>query len=99
MLDKETAHAVALEVVKTCRADVDRELEEIRALIHDHTLTPEKVKHIASLAAVESADLAVQKITDNFYMGVGRKTLIVLGATVVVTWDQLREIIKKAAGL
>lgn len=99
MLDKEAAHAIALEVVSTCRADVDRELEALRDLVREHTLTPDKVKHIASLAAVESADLAVEKITNNFYMGIGRKTLVVLGATVVVTWDQLREGIKKAMGL
>jgi hypothetical protein len=94
MIDKETAHAVALEVVRECRTDVDREIKAVRELAEKNHLSEERATEIAKLAA----DMAVKQITDNFYMGVGKKTMVVIGATIVVMWDQLREGIKKALG-
>lgn len=95
MLDKEAAHLIAHEVVGDCKREMDNKIDEVRRIAEKNNLSDEKIKQIAQIAA----EVAVERITEDFYMGVGKKTVLVIGATVVVTWDQLREGIKRALGL
>ena len=60
------------------------ELDRLRNAIEAEKWTEEKAKQIADAAA----ERAVEMITQNFYQGVGRRTVMVIGALVVglVIW-------------
>ena len=95
------------EAIDSCREEVDEELKYIHRRLDENVWTPERAEAVAQraaeLASGKAADLAVDKITNNLYMGIGKKTLVVVGATIVVTWDQfrigLKEGLKKVIGL
>lgn len=79
MLNYEEVRAIVKEVVSECRYEVDHEIDKLHdKIVVEHAWTEERANDIAEKAA----DLAVRKITDNFYMSVGKKTLVVLGAAV-----------------
>lgn len=72
------------DAIDACRAEVDAELSRLRSAIEAEKWTEEKAQRIADVAAAR----AVETITQNFYMGVGKKTVMVIGALVVglVIW-------------
>lgn len=99
--------AAVKDEIDSCRQEVNEELIYIHKRLDENVWTPERAEAIAQraaeLASGKAADLAVDKITNNLYMGVGKKTLVIIGATIVVTWDQfrigLKEGLKKVIGL
>ena len=70
--------------LEQCRAEVDAELSRLADAIEAEKWTEEKAQKIAERAAA----LAVETITSNFYMSVGKRTVMVIGALVVglVIW-------------
>lgn len=70
--------------IERCRAEVDSELEKLQQAIDAEKWTEEKAQKIADKAA----EKAVETITQNFYMSVGKRTVMVIGALVVgaVIW-------------
>ncbi len=99
MISREEAKEIAEEVVAVCRGNVNAELHEIRKGLEANTLTEDRIKLIVRETTTQAVEDSYQKITDRFLMGVGKKTLIVIGATVVVMWDSFREAFKKAIGI
>lgn len=65
--------------IEQCRAEVDRRIDELSETVEKGLWTEERAKKIAE----QAADQAVRQITENFYMGVGRRTVAIIGATVV----------------
>ena len=65
--------------IEQCRAEVDRRIDELSETVENGLWTEERAKKIAE----QAADQAVRQITENFYMGVGRRTVAIIGATVV----------------
>jgi hypothetical protein len=70
--------------IEQCRAEVDAELARLQQAIDAEKWTEEKAQKIADKAAAR----AVETITQNFYMSVGKRTVMVIGALVVgaVIW-------------
>ncbi len=70
--------------LEQCRAEVDAELSRLADAIEAEKWTEEKAQKIAERAAA----LAVETITSNFYMSVGKRTVMVIGALTVgiVIW-------------
>ncbi len=70
--------------IDQCRAEVDAELAKLHRAIEAEKWTEEKAQRIADAAAAR----AVETITQNFYMSVGKRTVMVVGALVVglVIW-------------
>ena len=70
--------------LEQCRAEVDAELSRLADAIEAEKWTEEKAQKIAE----RSAALAVETITSNFYMSVGKRTVMVIGALTVgiVIW-------------
>ena len=70
--------------LEQCRAEVDAELSRLADAIEAEKWTEEKAQRIADAAAAK----AVETITQNFYMSVGKRTVMVIGALVVgvVIW-------------
>ena len=65
--------------IEQCRAEVDRRIDELSETVEKGLWTEERAKKIAE----QAADQAVRQITENFYMGVGRRTVAIIGALVV----------------
>ena len=70
--------------LEQCRAEVDAELSRLADAIEAEKWTEEKAQRIADAAAAK----AVETITSNFYMSVGKRTVMVIGALTVgiVIW-------------
>lgn len=70
--------------LEQCRAEVDAELSRLADAIEAEKWTEEKAQKIAERAAA----LAVETITSNFYMSVGKRTVMIIGALTVgiVIW-------------
>lgn len=94
-ISREEAHAIAIEVVRECRTDVDEEIKKLHQADHENAWTEDKAKRIAA----EAASLAVDKITNDFYAGVGKKTVTMIGASVVATVILMRDYFKSLIGL
>ncbi len=90
MITREEAKEIAEQVVSGCRIQVDGELARLK----EGMWTEERAKRIAQEAGEMAAGLAVQRITDNVYMSIGKKTVVVLGATVVTLIIFLKEELK-----
>ena len=94
-ISREEAHAIAIEVVRECRSDVDEEIKKLHEADRDNAWSEEKAKKIAEHAA----ELAVKQITNDFYAGVGKKTVTMIGASVVATVILTRDYLKSLIGL
>lgn len=94
-ITKEEAHNIAIEVVRECRADVDKELLKLHEADRDNAWSEEKAKKIAE----QAAELAVKQITNDFYAGVGKKTVTMIGASVVATVILMRDYLKSLIGI
>ena len=95
MITRDEAKAIAVEVVRDCRIDVDEELRKLHQADNDNAWTEDKAKKIAT----EAAELAVKQITENFYMGVGKKTVAVIGASVVAAVLLAKDSLKSWLGI
>lgn len=95
MITRDEAHAIAIEVVRECRNDVDDEIKKLHEADRNNAWTEEKAKNIAEKAA----ELAVKQITNDFYAGVGKKTVTMIGASVVATVILTRDYIKSLIGM
>ena len=94
-LTRDEVHAIAIEVVRECRSDVDDEIKKLHEADHNNAWTEEKAKQIAE----QAAELAVKQITNDFYAGVGKKTVTMIGASVVATVILTRDYIKSLIGM
>lgn len=65
--------------IDKCRREVDVEIEKIREDLRKAAWTEERAKIVAE----DAAKIAVDRITNNFYMSVGRRTVAIIGALVV----------------
>jgi len=79
-ITKEEVREITEEAISLCRREVDQELMRLHKQDLDNAWTEER----AELLANRAADRAVDKITNNFYTSVGKKTVAAIGATVVV---------------
>jgi hypothetical protein len=94
-ITKEEAHTIALEVVRECRSDVDEEIRKLHEADRNNAWTEAKAKTIAE----QAAQLAVKQITNDFYAGVGKKTVTMIGASVVATVILTRDYLKSMIGM
>lgn len=94
-ISREEAHEIAHQVVSECRANVDAELLKLHQADRDNAWTEEKATAIANQAAAMAAD----KIWNDVYISVGKKTLAVVGATVIASIILLKESVRKWLGL
>ena len=94
-ITKDEAKTIAEEVVRECRADVDKEILKLHLADHENAWSEEKAKKIAE----QAADLAVKQITNDFYAGVGKKTVTMIGASVVATVILMRDYFKSLIGM
>lgn len=85
-MTKDEVHNIAAEIVASCRADVNKEIKELRDTDKQNAWTETRAKEIAA----EAASLAVRQITDNFYLSIGKKTVASVGvvSVAVVFWFQ-----------
>ena len=95
MITRDEAHAIAIEVVRECRNDVDDEIKKLHEADRNLAWTEEKAKTIAE----QAAQLAVKQITNDFYAGVGKKTVTMIGASVVATVILTRDYLKSLIGM
>lgn len=95
MITREEAQGIAEAVVKQCRIDIDAEIAKLHKADNDNAWTEERATDIAKKAAA----LAVKQITDDFYVGVGKKTIAAIGAAVVASVILARDYIKTLVGL
>ena len=65
--------------IEQCRAEVDRRIDELSETVERGLWTEDRAQKIAE----QAAERAVRQITENFYMGVGRKTVAIIGALTV----------------
>jgi hypothetical protein len=86
-LSREDVKQIAEQTVQGCKTEIDSEIQRLHAADAANAWTEDKAKKIAESAA----DLAVKRITDNFYMSVGKKTIATVGAIVVGLVFFLRE--------
>lgn len=75
------------EAIQLCRREVDRELMKLHEQDRENAWTEEKAAQVAKCAA----DMAVKRITDQFYMTVGKKTIATIGVIVVVTFITFKD--------
>jgi hypothetical protein len=94
-LTKEEVHSIAVEVVTACRKDVDLEILKLHTADKENAWTEQRAEDIAEKAA----RMAVKQITDNFYMSVGKKTIITIGAITVGVIIMAKDFLKSALGL
>lgn len=77
--------------VNLCRREIDKELLRLHEQDVKNAWTEERAEEVAKRAS----DMAVKKITDQFYMTVGKRTIATIGALVVVSFiafkDQVAE--------
>lgn len=95
MITRDEAQAIAVAVVKECRLDVDEELKKLHQADKDNAWSEDKARMIAEHAA----ELAVKQITENFYMGVGKKTIAIIGAAVVAVVILAKDNLKALVGM
>jgi len=94
-LTKAEVEDIAADVVAACRSDVNKEI----AKLHEQDRANAWTEARAIALAEAASDLAVKKITDNFYKSVGKKTIAVIGAAVVGLGLYLSEEFKKWTGM
>lgn len=92
MITKEEVHEIAMQVVKGCREEVDKEIKSVKSEV---AWTEERAQEVATKAAA----IAVKQITDNFYLSVGRKTIATIGAMVVVGLITFKDNLKTIVGM
>ena len=83
MITRDEAKLIATEVTNQCRLEVDAKLDKM----HEGLWTEARAKSIAE----EAADIAVRKITDGFYMSIGKKVVTTVGATFVILFIFFKE--------
>jgi len=93
-VSREEARLIAEDVVRACRSEIDHEIRKL----HDHDIenawTEERAKQIAE----EAASIAVTRITQNFYMSVGKKFIATVGVTVVALVYYLKDEVTRWIG-
>lgn len=95
MLSEEETQDLVSKAICMCRRDIDTELIKLHEQDRLNAWTEERAQEIATYAA----DLAVKKITDSFYMSVGRKTVATIGVMTVVGLVAFRDFLKRLVGL
>lgn len=70
------------EAILLCRRQIDEELIRLHEQDRANAWTQERANKVAE----QAADLAVKKITDQIYMGVGKKTITTIGALVIISF-------------
>lgn len=73
--------------VEVCRREIDRELLRLHEQDMQNAWTEERAEEVAKKAA----ELAMQQMTDKFYMTVGKRTIATIGALVVVSFITFKD--------
>ncbi|WP_448508798.1 hypothetical protein [Immundisolibacter sp.] len=94
-VSKDEVIAITSEMVSMSRREIDKEL--IR--LHEQDLANAWTEERAAMLAERAANLAVKKITDSFYLNIGKKTVATIGALVVGLVIFMNEELKKWIGL
>lgn len=86
---------ITAEAIAACRREVDRELIRLHEQDKENAWTEERALELAEKAS----DLAVKKITDNFYKSIGKKTVTAVGVAVVGVAIFLKEEVLRWIGI
>lgn len=82
------------EAIDICRREVDRELISLHEQDRENAWTEDRARELARHAA----EIAVKQITDGFYASVGKKTVMIIGATVVTMVFIMKDAATRWAG-
>lgn len=94
MTTRRDMEEIAAEAVLACRREVDKELIRLHEQDRANAWTEERAIALAEAAS----DLAVKKITDNFYKSIGKKTVTAVGVAVVGAVIFLKDEVKRWIG-
>ena len=83
------------DAIEICRREVDKEL----IALHEQDRANAWTEDRACKLAEQAANMAVKQITDGFYASVGRKTVMIIGGTIVAMVFIMREAASKWMGL
>ena len=77
MLDHDDAHAIAQQLIRECRQDVDGELSAIHTRITEHMWTPERAEHLAEQVLERAIPRIEERMLTKLKISVGEATLSV----------------------
>ena len=95
MITREDIQKITDNSIAVCRRDIDQELIKLAKMNMDSAWSDERAHDIAQ----QAADIAVKQITDGFYASVGRKTVMIIGGTIVAMVFIMREVVEKWVGM
>ncbi len=76
-LPDDDAHAIALQLVRECRSEVDGELRAIHDRITENAWTPERAERLAEDVLVRAIPRIEDRMMTKLKIGVGEATLTV----------------------